>query len=373
MPIIIDARTATDHFPGIGRYVVSLSAALKKVAPETDFAFLHDPSSPARLTLPGLPKYPCSASPFSLRQQWVVPRQLRRLKATLYHSPYYLMPYLPGVPTVLTCYDLIPLIHPRYFTAAQRLVFRAAHLMAAHTAAVVLAISQATRADLLRYLRLPAGKVVAIPLAAEARFTPSSGAGRPPANARGSTLPERYVLYLGSNKPHKNLVRLVDAWQRVCRSAVADLGVILVVAGSWDTRYPEARRRVEELGLGDRVAFLPDVPEADLPDLYRGALLFVFPSLYEGFGLPVLEAMACGTPVVSANTSSLPEVVGDAALLADPLDVEALAGAMSKVLADDVLRQELRSRGLAQAARFSWERTARETLAAYARAGRPEA
>ena len=365
MPIVIDARTATDHFPGIGRYVVSLATALQVVAPETDFAFLNNPSSTTRLALPDLPTHACSASPFSLSQQWTVPRQLQRLKATLYHSPYYLMPYLPGVPTVLTCYDLIPLIYPRYFTVAQRLIFRAAHLLAARAAGVILAISEATRSDLLRCLHLPPEKVMAVALAASARFSPSAGSEPLPEAGRGQGLPERYVLYLGSNKPHKNLVRLVDAWQQVSRLTFQASSFTLLIAGHWDPRYPEAKRRVEELEMRDRVLFLPNVPEAELPALYRGAALFVFPSLYEGFGLPVLEAMACGTPVVCSGTSSLPEVAGDAALLVNPLDVEELAGKMKQVLADEAVQQDLRHKGLAQAARFSWERTARATLSAY--------
>ena len=360
--VALDARTATDHFPGIGRYVVNLAHALARIAPGLPISLLYGPSAnPTRLSLPALPRLDCSASPFSLRQQWVVPGQLRRARAALYHSPYYLMPYRPGVPTIVTIYDLIPLVHPQCFSAAQRLIYRLAHLLALQTADIILAISQATKADLIRYCHLSPERVVVTPLAADAHFTPQSPESIASVRQRYA-LPGNYVLYFGSNKPHKNLVRLLEAWED-CRLQIADCK--LVIAGHWDARYPQAKAMVERLALADRVVFLGPVPEEDLPALYSGATLFVFPSLYEGFGLPVLEAMACGAPVICSNTSSLPEVVEDAALMVNSLDTEELATAMSRVLADETLRQEMRQKGLAQAARFSWERTARETLAVY--------
>jgi glycosyltransferase involved in cell wall biosynthesis len=270
---------------------------------------------------------------------------------------------------------MIPLVYPAYFSATQRLIYYLAHSLALRTARVAMAISQTTRADLIRYFRLDPQRIVVTPLAADAHFQP-----QPPERIAAArlkyTLPERYVLYLGSNKPHKNLVRLVSAWQVAsCRPAleakrgglqVADYK--LVIAGQWDVRYPQARGRAEELGLKDQVLFAGPVDDADLPALYSGASLFVFASEYEGFGLPALEAMASGVPVVCSNTSSLPEVAGDAALLVDPLDTGALAAAIERALTDADLRQALREKGVVQAARFSWEQTAQATLAVYAQA-----
>jgi len=178
------------------------------------------------------------------------------------------------------------------------------------------------------------------------------------------------VLYLGSNKPHKNLERLVEAWallQPRGSAPAAGQPVPLVIAGAWDDRFPEARRRAEALSLGAQIRWLGPAPEADLPALYSGALLFVFPSLHEGFGLPVLEAMACGAPVVCSNSSSLPEVAGDAALTVDPLDTEKLASAIGQALEEERLRQELRAKGLRQAGSYSWPRTARLTIETYRR------
>jgi alpha-1,3-rhamnosyl/mannosyltransferase len=370
---VLDLRTVTDHFPGIGRYGFNLARAMVPLlAPSEQLILLRNPTQPSAwdLTLlagEGVRVVDVPLSPFYLRQQWAIPRLLHCLAdfgdPLLYHSPYYLMPYRPGVPTLLTCYDLIPLVCPHYFSPAQRLIYRLANWLALSVARVVLVISEATKADLVRHFRVDPRKVVVTPLAADPHFKP-----QPPAAIAGLrqkyALPDRYVLYFGSNKPHKNLVRLVEAW-KIVEGRAQSAGCRLVIAGAWDMRYPEALERAKALGLGERVVFLGPVAEAELPALYAGAELFVFPSLYEGFGLPVLEAMACGTPVVCSNRSSLPEVTGDAALLVDPHDVGALAAAIGQAMGDAELRRILREKGLAQAVRFSWERTAQATLAIY--------
>ena len=224
---------------------------------------------------------------------------------------------------------------------------------------------------------MSAERIITAPLAADPAFRPQSDAAIAALRARYA-LPERYVLYLGSNKPHKNLVRLIEAWQiaptgsKSANQQIPDhvsrftfRASRLVIAGAWDDRYPEARQRVAALGLSDSVMFLGPVAEAGLPALYAGAELFVFPSLHEGFGFPVLEALACGTPVICSNVSSLPEVAGSAALQIDPRDTDALAAAMDRVLGDTALAEELRQRGLQQAARFTWAQTAQQTLAVY--------
>ena len=362
---VLDARTATSHFPGIGRYVVSLARATAALLEEDErLVLLLDPGRPSLWDLrtldgQGLRLVDVSLSPFSLRQQWAVPPLLRRLQADLYHSPYYLMPYRPGVPALLTVYDLIPLLFPEHASFRAGLLFRWATALALRAAGHVLTPSESTRCDLLSVYRLPAEKVTSVPLAADPALCP-----RPEAEIealrRKHGLPEAYVLYLGSNKPHKNLTRLVEAWARLQPQSYP-----LVIAGAWNPRYQESRLRAETLGLRPSVLWLGPIPESDLPALYAGATAFVFPSLYEGFGLPVLEAMACGAPVVCARTSSLLEVGADAALYFDPTSVAAMADALKRALADPGLRTDLRQRGLARAAQFSWERTARQTLRAY--------
>jgi len=357
MTVVLDARVATDHYPGIGRVAVRLADALVRVRPGGEFAVLHDPSSTSeRLGRPGGRLLPCRARPFSLSSQWSVPELLRRSGARVYHSLFYGMPYRPGVPTIWTCHDLTPLAQPGLFDPARRAAFWLAHRLAIGAAQRITANSQATAHDLERFLRVPVERIAVIPWGVDARFAPQSDETTRSLKAR-LELPERYILFLGINKPHKNLVRLIEAFAQVrARSPGDDL--TLVVAGVWDPRYPEARELARRLELGAAVRFLGPVSEADLPALYAAALAFAFPSEYEGFGLPLLEAMACGTPSMTSTTSSLPEVAGDAALLVPPTDVAAIADALTRLVTDSALRADLARRGRARALQFTWERTA---------------
>ena len=382
--IILDARTATAHFPGIGRYVRNLAQALPPLLAEDEqLAILWNPSdptawNPSPLAGAQVQIVPAPISPFSPRQQWAIPRLLRHftqspnhpisqspipnLQSPLLHSTYYLMPYRPGLPTLLTVYDLIALLHPQTVSLRARLLFRLTTRLALAAADRVLTISASARDDLLAHFPIAAERVTAIPLAADPRFRPQPAAEIARVREKYS-LPDRYIFYLGINKPHKNLPRLIEAYANLRTTHYALRNTPLIIAGAWDIRYPEARALAAP--LGDAVRFLGPVDDADLPALHSGAALFAFPSLYEGFGLPVLEAMACGAPVICGNRSSLPEVAGDAALLVDPTDTESIAAAIRRLLEDDGLRRSMAERSLAQAARFSWPRTAAETLAVY--------
>jgi glycosyltransferase involved in cell wall biosynthesis len=368
--IALDARTATDHFPGIGRYVINLAQALAPLLSEGErLILLRDPTQTFPWDLTALAGEQIQVvdiplSPFSIRQQWAIPRLLHRLRADLYHSPYYLMPYWPDLPVVVTVYDLIPLLFPGVVSPWARLLFRWMTALALRVASHVIVISQATRRDLLAFYRLSPQKVTAIHLAADPGFHPLS-CTRVERVRRKYALPEEYVLYLGINKPHKNLVRLIDAFSCITRHHT--LRFALVIAGAWDSRYLEPKERVKALGLENAIRFLGPVPEEDLPALYAGAVLFVFPSLYEGFGLPVLEAMACGVPVACSDISSLLEVCGDAVLYFDPGDVESIAEVLCSAMTNPDLRATLQERGLTRTAQFSWEQTARETLDLYRR------
>lgn len=362
----LDVRTATPHFPGIGRYVTNLAQAMRmQLQPGERLHLIGNPAQAERFAPmidASVQFVACQATPFAWTQQWRVPLLLRRIAdraAHLYHSPYYLMPYLPGAPTVLTHYDLIPLYFPAYVSPRARLLFRVALRLALRTARRIVAISEASRRDLLATFALAPQRVITTPLAPEPRFQPQPAAAIAAVRARYA-LPPRFVLYLGINKPHKNLVALLQAYAQLPAHAPP-----LVIAGAWDERYPEAKQAAVTLDLTARVHFLGPVAEADLPALYAAATLFVFPSQYEGFGLPVLEAMACGTPVACSNVSSLPEVAGDAARLFDPATPAAIAEALEQLLDAPALCETLRTRGLAQAARFSWARTAALTLDVY--------
>ena len=378
---VLDARAATPHYPGIGRYVISLAAALApQLDPTEQLVLLVDRRQ--ALDLPGARTVPIAESPFSLAQQWTIPGRVHGLGAAVYHSPYYLMPYRPGVPSVLTVYDLIPLRHPEHSSVRARLLFRWATRLALRAARHVIAITETARQDFMSEFRLPPRRITAIPLAAGTQFRPQGN--RAVAALREKYgLPERFVLYVGSNKPHKNLVGLVAAWSEMIESPgfQANQGLArprrlgeapLVIAGAWDERHPEARQLAGELEE-PAILWLGPIPEADLPALYAAATVFVFPSLFEGFGLPVIEAMACGTPVICSNVTSLPEVAGDAAILFDPAQRgggtsrASLRSALERVLHDEALQAELREKGLARAAQFSWQDTAARTLALYRR------
>ncbi len=362
MRLVVDARTATDHFPGIGRYVANLARALVPfLTTGEEMILLRDPSHPSTLGLARLAGervrvVDVPVSVFSPRQQWKLPGLLRPLHASVYHSPYYLMPYWAGVPSLVTIHDLIPLRYPGYFTPFQRLVFGVTIRLAARTARLVIAVSQSTGRDLQRLLGLPEARIRVVLAAADSRFRVRSSA-EVEAIRQKYGLPESYVLQLSSSKPHKNLVRLVEAWA-LLEARGETRGCRLVLAGQVSPRYPEAQDRVRALGLEGSVRILGRIPDEDLPGLYTGASWFAFPSLYEGFGLPVLEAMACGTPVVCSNTSSLPEIVGDAAITFDPTETEAIAEALAGALADPGRVREMGDRALRRARQFSWERAA---------------
>lgn len=363
--IVLDARATTAHFPGIARATLGLLAGLHQIEHEHQIVVLAHADAPsATLALwadPRLTRIPTHAAPLGLGQQWQLPLLARALRPDLWHAPYYIRPFA-GVPRpVVTVFDVIGRVLPEALPGWRaRLFFELALRLALRGAAQIITSSEATRVDLVRLYHVPPQRISVVPLAAGTQFQPRSGAEVAALHARYG-LPPRYLLYLGSNKPHKNLVTLVQAFARL------DTDASLVIAGRWDARYPQSRQIAQQLGLAERVRFIHDIADVDLPALLTGALAFVFPSRYEGFGLPPLEALACGAPVIAAHTSALPEVLGTAGLLVTP-EVAPLAEAMQTVLDDAGLRDRLRVQGLAQAQRFSWTSTAHATLAVYEQA-----
>jgi glycosyltransferase involved in cell wall biosynthesis len=307
-----------------------------------------------------------------LFEQFALPRAAAMAGADLLHYPFFAAPLVATVPVVVTVHDLIPMILPAYRAGATVRLYTALVAAATRRAKLIVADSAASRDDIVRHLGVPAERVRVVLLAADERFRPCDDPGALDALRARLALPERFILYLGGLDERKNVPRLVEAYALARRMG---LDLPLVIAGRLPAPsplFPDVRGPVERLGLGDHVVFCGPGTEADTSPLYQAATAFVYPSTYEGFGLPPLEAMACGTPVVCSNNSSLPEVVGDAALTVDPTSVEALASALTAVGTDADLRESLRARGLARAATFSWERAARETEEAYAAAlGRP--
>jgi glycosyltransferase involved in cell wall biosynthesis len=371
----VDARYIQDHFPGIGRYTYSLIRALSPLLGQDTLVLLVSASArntrfdlAALARLPGVEVAPVTSGVFALSQQLELPRLARRLRLDLYHNPYYIIPYAMPCPVVATVHDLIPYLHPDALPQPRlRWLFTALVRLTVWRARVILVDSVSARDDLVRIMGASPGRVTATLLAADASFHPQPAASVAALRARLG-LEKPYLLYLGINKPHKNLARLVEAWV----SLPQDLRQRhqLVLAGRRDPRYDEEARLCARLALGEEVRWLDSPDNETLPLLYAGAKAFVFPSLYEGFGLPVLEAMASGVPVACSDASSLPEIVGDAALTFPPQDVAAMARALERLLTEPLLAQKLAARGLARAATFTWERTAREVMALYRRVAR---
>jgi glycosyltransferase involved in cell wall biosynthesis len=281
--------------------------------------------------------------------------------AELFHATEHLLPPLHGVPTVLTVHDMIFKLFPEHQKRLNYWYLNATMPLYCQRASAIVTVSECSRRDLVAHYGVDPEKVTVIYEAAAREFRPASPTAVE-AIRRRYGLPEQFLIHVGTLEPRKNLTRLVEALQRLRGEGLV---VPLWVVGGKGWLYDEFFRRLEGLDVRDAVHLAGYVPAADLPLLYSAATAAAVPSVYEGFGLPVLEAMACGTPVVASNSSSLPETGGDAARYFDPYDVDAMAEMLRAVWTDAGLRAEMRRRGLVQAAQFSWERAAEETMKVY--------
>lgn len=293
-------------------------------------------------------------------EQGIAPFLLRG-KVDLYHGCLNVAPLLSPVPTVITIHDLAFIRFPQTFRAYNRIYLDLATRLSARRASRILAVSEHTKREVAGLLGVPPERIVVTPNATRSHFRPFAADIIDQFRARKG-LPARFILYVGTLEPRKNLTTLLEAFALVSRRVPS---VPLLIGGGKGWMYQPIFARLEQLNLQDRVKFVGYIPEEELPLWYAAATIFVFPSIYEGFGMPPLEAMACGTPVITSNTSSLPEVVGDAGLMVDPAAPTALADAMMQLLTDADLHAALRQRGLERARRFSWTETAAKTLAVY--------
>lgn len=367
----IDARKLGDF--GIGTYVAGLLGGLARIDPVNRYVvFARRAGEPH---LPALPSnfevVRAEAPGYSLRELVGLSWSLRRRPLDLFHATHYSLPAALPAATVVTVHDLIHLLFPEHLPGRLALLY--ARLMLGRTARLarrLIAVSQATRADLMRELGVPASLVDVVPNGLDPRFLRPVGASELAARLAALGLAPPYLLFLGNPKPHKNLDRLLAAYAHLVEGGSEPPP--LVLAGARDGELAALASRTARLGMGERLRLLGHVPAADLPALLQGATLFLFPSQYEGFGLPVLEAMAAGTAVLAGDVPALRELAGDCAELVDPHDSAAMAQGMARCLADTVHRETLAARGHERAKGYSWEKTARLTLAVYGRAlGRP--
>ncbi|MDP9212135.1 MAG: glycosyltransferase family 4 protein [bacterium] len=360
--IAIDTRWLAGLHSGVAKYLVGLIGALPEADPALAY-HLFGTELPRRVK--GVVHHPFSGyfqwgmENYWHFLRWPSPRTLGP-DPDLWHFPNYsTMP--TRRPYVTTVYDLAFERYPEY-TEAETLKRLRKYLPATIAGAErVLAISEATKQAVIKQYGTPEDKIVVTHLAADKRFSRRLSAADRGKVLRRYKLQDPYFLAVGNLEPRKNLAALFKAY--AAQKGRLDLRLAIVGGQGW--YFDETKRLIGELGITDRVTFLGYVPDPDLPALYQGAEAFVFPSHYEGFGIPILEAMASGTPVVTSNTSSMPEVYGDAALAVDPENTAALSKALVRITDEPTLRKELVAAGRKRVKRFSWQRTAKETAAVY--------
>ncbi len=361
MLIGIDAsRTATAHRTGTEWYSLRVTQGILRLTEgRHDVRLYSNGPLPPEL----FPGADVRSIPF--RRLWTHARlsaEMLRHAPDVLFVPAHVLPLIHPRRSVVTVHDLGYLYYPDAHRDADRRYLDWSTRWNAHQAAAVLADSEATKADLIRAYGARSDRIHVVYLGRDERITRVANPLRLAEVRAKYDLAQRYFLYMGTLQPRKNLERVVQAFEAICgRGELADMQLVLAGRKGW--LYDSLFARVEAAGLGERVVFPGYIPDEDVPALLSAAAAFVFPSLYEGFGIPVLEAGGCGVPVITSNTSSLPEVAGDAALLVDPHDVDAIAEAMYRVVTDPELAAELTRRGHENVKRFSWEKCARETLA----------
>jgi glycosyltransferase involved in cell wall biosynthesis len=358
MKIAIDARKWRDY--GIGTYVRNLVRHLATLDRETTYFLFCDRADEPTLRDLAANFVPVvdDSKKYGVGEHFTIPLKLHKLGAQLLHSPHYVLPLFCRKRAVVTIHDCIHLLFPQYLPS--RAAYQYAKVMmgsAIKRSELVFTVSEASRRDILRfYPKADPDRLQVVPNAIDEAIVEDPGEEEMERVQERYQIRGRFILYAGNIKPHKNLERLVAAFGMLKQRGGHE-DVKLLIIGDEINSYGSLRRSVEAAGVRQDVRFFGFVPSTTLAALYRLASVFAFPSLYEGFGLPPLEAMACGTPVVTSRISSLPEVVGDAALLVDPYSTEDIAHGLERVLADDALRAELSTRGRARVKQFSWERS----------------
>ncbi len=377
MKIAINALFFRYPATGSGQYMSHLLDALAEIDRENEYILLGpDPSpelsgvNPAfayrQAPVPGFTRRSAKMEKLAW-EQITAPSAARKARVDLYHVPYFAPPYLSNVPGIVTIHDVIPLRLPVYVSKGTMRAYMGLVSRAAHKATLIITVSQHAKQDIMDVLHLPAERIRVIYEAAGEKFLPVADE-ETLAKARARYgVGERYLFYLGGLELRKNVPQLVRAFAHVYQQ-VGDPNLQLLIAGNPDKKsgplFPDPRPVAADLGMSGQIVYRY-IEEEDKPAMYSAASAFIFPSMYEGFGLDPLEAMSCGAPVVCSNRTSLPEVVGDAALLFDPDNTGQMVAAIRDVLTNDQLAANLRERSLQRAARFSWRKTAQETLAVY--------
>jgi glycosyltransferase involved in cell wall biosynthesis len=356
---------------GSGQYLRQLVYHLNWFVSDLDLTLIYPHADEPADVPPSVAVYRVASRPGHLGkigfEQAGFPRAVREVGAAVAHVPYWGSPLQSPVPVVVTVHDVITMRQREYRRGLGARLYNALVATAARGASHVITDSAFSREEIIAHLRIPTSRTSAILLAPGPEYNAQDEFLMDMAIRRKYDLPDFYVLYLGGFALHKNVATLLHAYTYVAQAMGEDYP--LVLAGSRPTpgaNVPDYEAYVAQTDLGEYVRWIGYVAEEDKPAVYRGALCFAFPSRYEGFGLPPLEAMACGVPVVTTNASSLPEVVGEAAFAVEPDDERQMAGAIISILVQEGLAEELKQKGLEQAARFSWQETAVQTALVYA-------
>jgi glycosyltransferase involved in cell wall biosynthesis len=359
MRLGLDVRLTYYQHGGISKYIQRMAALMPQLAPAHTHLHFYRRGHTASFS-PAAQRVACWTPAHHRLERWALSAELLPYRLDIFHSPDFIPPQFGYRRSVITVHDLAFLRYPQFLTAESRRHYNGQIQSAAQRAHAIVTISNATRADVIERLHVPESKVETIYLGVDTEFSP-----RPMSEVQATlaryTLPTGYVLFVGTFEPRKNVPALLRAYARL-----RDVPPLVLVGNSgW--LFEATQYTLAELKLEARVRILENVPEAELPALYSGAGVFVLPSHYEGFGLPVLEAMGCGVPVVIADRPALAEVAGEAALRVNPHDAESIADALTRALSDSRLRADLIARGTDRARAFPWENTAQQTLALYER------
>jgi len=363
MQIGVDARLTYYTTAGIGQYTISLLKALADIGSGDDFIVFQSRKAESPLLERSGFRHVGLWTPSHHRlEPYLLSLELLPFSLDLLHSPDFIPPFRGHFRSIITIHDLAFLYYPRFLTRESAHYYGRID-QAVRRAHHVIAVSESTRRDIVNLLGVPDEKITVIHEAADPLYRPLDRADALHFVRERFDLPDRFILFVSTIEPRKNVPGLLRAYAQFLEDYKLDVGLVLAGAKGW--LHEEVFQLVEELGLQRDCRFLGQVRREDLPYLYNAARCLVHPAFYEGFGLTPLESMACGTPAVVSNVSSLPEVVGDAALLVDPDDEEGLIVALWRLLTDDDLWAELREKGLQRARAFSWEKTARRTLEVY--------
>lgn len=356
---------------GSGQYVRRLIGALRRIDPDLVLGLVLPAGARADDVPAGVEVIRTRGSRSNVGKVWfeqrIFPAAAAAWRADIAHVPYWGAPLASPVRLVTTILDVIPLVMPEYASGALARLYVSLVSASARGSAHTITISDAAKADVIRFLGLPAESITTTHLAADEQYHPRLGAERDAAVKAKYALPDDFALYLGGFDRRKRVDVALQAYTYVGRAQGEETP--LIIAGrepAWGMPiFPDLRQAAQRLKVEPYVRWIGAVDEADKPSLYRLARVFVFPSIYEGFGLPVIEAMACGTPVVASDIPVMREITGSAAYLVKPEDARAMGGALIALLIQDPLREEQIQRGLSVATRYRWSKTARETRAVY--------